>query len=90
MLFHHTLFLLFNAHFLLLNFLLLVDDSQELVSFLLGLLSQSAFSIHELLLSCLLQLSQHIRLLLKLSSLLVSCKSFTLFEGSLGSEGVNL
>lgn len=90
MLLEDLLLFLLDAALLLLNLLLLVDDSEELVALLLGLLSQTLFSLEELPLSSVLEVAEDLLFVLEVPALLVAGLSLPLLEGALGSEGVDL
>jgi len=80
----------FHLTFLLLVFLLTLNDAQEVVTLSLGLVGKGTFALHELLLAGNLELvglSDH---LLLLGNLLAARTALTLFEGALGTESVDL
>jgi len=83
------LLLLRNAALLLLDFSLLLDDAHELITLLLGLLSESHLLLSKLLLARLFHVSEDLLAPLLFFPLLLSRKPFTFFEGALGSELVN-
>lgn len=53
-----------NVSLLLFNFLLLLDDSEELIALLLGLLSQTGFALKELALTGVFHILKHLLLVL--------------------------
>jgi hypothetical protein len=84
------LLFLLNSALLLFNFLLFVNDPQEFITLLLGLLSQTLLSFEELPLPGILKVTEDLLLVLEVSSFLVTSLSLTLFECALGSKSVNL
>jgi hypothetical protein len=85
-----TLLLLLHLSFLLLVFLLALNDAQEIVTLSLGLVGQSALAFHELLLAGDFECVSLLACALLLSNLLASGSTLALLEGTLGTESINL
>mmetsp|Transcript_1964 Transcript_1964/g.2908 ORF Transcript_1964/g.2908 Transcript_1964/m.2908 type:complete len:345 (+) Transcript_1964:237-1271(+) len=87
---HQSLSLfLFDLLFLGFSLLLLLNLGHVVLSFNAGLVSQAALLLRELLLASHLQVSLDALALLLLEAFALTGLAFTLFEGSLGSKGVD-
>jgi hypothetical protein len=89
MLLKHTFLFHFNSSFLFLNLLLLIQNSDEFISLLFGLFSQSRLLLIELSLPCFLQILQNLLSILHLPSFFVSSLSLALLKGSLRSQSID-
>lgn len=85
----HALLFLINALFLLLRLFLGLNDAEELIALLLGLLSQSALSLEELLLASHFHLSLHLLTPLKLLAFFLTSIPLGLFEGTFGAQSID-
>jgi hypothetical protein len=85
-----TLLLLFDKSFLSFNLFLLLNLSHVVLSFDSRLFSEAALLLRELNLSGNLKVSLDSLFLLMLKSFSFSSLSLSLFEGSLGPQGVDL
>lgn len=85
-----VLALLFQFALLLLVFLLAVDDAQEIITFSFGLCGKSVLTLVELLLTGNFKLSSLTLHTLLISNLLSASLALTLFEGTLGTESIDL
>jgi hypothetical protein len=84
--------LLLGLHlaFLLLVFLLALNNAQEVVALGLSLVGEGAFAFHELLLAGDFECVSLLACFLLLGDLLLSALALTLFEGTLGAESIDL
>jgi len=85
-----VLALLFQFAFLLLVFLLAVNDAEEIVTLGLGLGGESVLTLVEPSLAGNLKISSLILHAHLISDLLLAALAFTLFEGALSTESINL
>ena len=67
-----------------------LDNAEELVSLLLGLLGETGLSLEELTLSGILHILEHLLLVLQIPTFLLTCGTLALFKGTLGTEGIDL
>ncbi len=82
-------FFLFDVALLLLDFLLLLDDAEELISFLLGLLGKALLALEELSLAGVFHVTEDLLLVLKVPSLLIASLALAFLEGTLGTESID-
>ena len=90
MLLQHILLFLLNKSLLLFNLLLFLYYAEELVTFLLSLLSEASFTLEELSLARIFHITKHLLLVLEVTALLFTSLALTLFKCTLSTECIDL
>ena len=86
----HSLLLLLNSLLLFLDLLLFFYNAEEFIPFLFGLFGKAGLPLEELPLSRVLQVPEHLLLVLEVPPLLLSRLSLALFERALRPQRVDL